>query len=373
MSARAEPAAARGGTAPAGADEQGRAPGSARPRQERPPRRLPEPLRRNAALLGLVLGAFLVTSALLLRFYVAGQLALLPAEVDQRVRLVDESGTYLDTGTWRTVADTEVELRTDIRGTPSPGNSGWSTWQMSVDVAAGQDMVSHLDRRVIVDRATGMAVNCCGEHVDGDRAVRQAGLVFQWPAGARWPEYPFYDADLRAAPRMVDEGPDEVGGLAVRRYVQRVEPTQIPDSARPVPASALGLERGGVVEANRWLELERVYWVEPVTGRVVDIAEERHETLRPAAGGGGERTLLDARFTMPQEVVDAHVRQAAERRALLRAARAWLPAGLGAAGVLLLPAAAWRVLRPRAGAGGGADTDAAAAAGEGAGDSAVRR
>ncbi|GAA4892947.1 DUF3068 domain-containing protein [Streptomonospora salina] len=288
-------------------------------------------LARNGRLIALATAVFLITSALMLRFYVAGELEKIPARAELTMRLTDDSAAYLDTGAWDEVRGAPVERLTEISGDYAPGNSDWTAWRMSTEVSSGGTPLAYRERRVVVDRATGTAVNCCGEHVGGDREVRQAGLVLRWPAGGTWDEYPFYDADLRAAPPMVFDGGATVGGLFVRRYVQTVDTAQVPDSARPVPARELGLDRPGTVEAHRWLELERTLWVEPVTGRVVDAREVRHETLRPE-NGDGERLLLDADLRMAEELSDAKTGAAERRRTLLRAVRSWLPIGLGAAG-----------------------------------------
>jgi hypothetical protein len=316
-------------------------------------------VRRDAAVLLLAAGAFLLTLALLLRFYVADRIAVLPATVTTEMRLLDEAADHLDTATWRTVEDAEVVQRTQVRGAVSPGDPDWSVWEVTVDTA-GEAVIGHLDRRVVVDRTTGQAVNCCGEHVDGDRAVRQAGLVLWWPAGATADEYPFYDADIRAAPLMVFDGHDEVGGLPVRRYVQEFAATQIPDSAREVPARTLGRDRPGTVTATRWLELRRTFWVEPVSGRVVDARELRHETLRPETGSG-ERVLLDADLTMPEDQVAAFTADARAARLVLLTARTWGPVGLGAAAAAAFAFAAAVAARDRRAAARAAAGEEAAA------------
>ncbi|MBB4933834.1 hypothetical protein F4561_004654 [Lipingzhangella halophila] len=313
----------------------------------RPTREGPGALRRNPGPALVALGAFCATLALLLRFYVYGQLAVLPGGIELELPLVDESASYLDTSTWKTVEEAEVRRTTTIDGTVRPGDSGGATWEISVDTATPDTMLDHTDRRVIVDRSTGRAVNCCGEHVAGDRAVRQAGLVLYWPAGAADREHTFYDADIRAAPRMVFDGHEDIAGVPTRRYVQQIESTQIPDSARQVPASALDLERSGTVEASRWLELRRTYWVEPVSGYLVRAVEERRETLR-AEDRGGERVLLDAELAMPDRSVAAYAERAENRARLLSALRAWVPIGLGAVGgPLVLVGLAWSFVRDR--------------------------
>ncbi|MFD0776969.1 porin PorA family protein, partial [Streptomonospora algeriensis] len=189
-------------------------------------------LARNARLLALAAAVFLLTSALLLRSYVADELEKIPARIELTMRLTDDSAAYLDGGTWEVVRDVPVERLTEVSGSFAPGSTDWTTWQMSTAVSSRGTPLAHSERRVVVDRETGTAANCCGEYVDGDRRVRQAGLVLQWPAGGSWDEYPFYDADIRAAPPMVFDGNATVGGLFARRYVQTVEAAQVPGSAR---------------------------------------------------------------------------------------------------------------------------------------------
>ncbi|PSK97162.1 Protein of unknown function (DUF3068) [Murinocardiopsis flavida] len=289
-------------------------------------------LRRNLAPVLVALGAFLLTLAVLLNTYVYGTLAMLPGDTEAEWRLEDESATYLDTATWRTAKKAAVAQRTEVRGSTAPGNSRWSTWEVSVDTVAADRMIGHMDRRVIVDRSTGLAVNCCGEHVDGDRAVRQAGLVRQWPAGGSAGDHPFYDADLRAAPMMRFDGTENVAGVSARRYVQEVAATQVPGSARAVPAHALGGRGNGTVQATRWLEVTRTLWVEPVTGRVVNAEEQRTETLRAEGGRGRDRVLLDADLAMPDFQVKAAAEQAESHALRLRLTGSWLPMGLGGLG-----------------------------------------
>src|SRR5690606_4125911 len=177
-----------------------------------------------------------------------------------------------------------------------------------------------------------------------DRAVRQAGLVLYWPAGAEPGDRPFYDADVRSAPPMRYTGSGSAAGVPVHEYVQQVEPTQVPDSAREVPASALGLERRGTVTATLWLEVERTYRIEPVSGRLVDAEEKRVETLRGEQGG--ERTLLKADLALEDGQVAGYAQAAGSTRLLLQAVHVWGPVALGSLGALTLAAAP--ILRFRA-------------------------
>ncbi|MES0835504.1 DUF3068 domain-containing protein [Nocardiopsis tropica] len=305
-----------------------------------PPGSPGRPLPRGAVMVAL--GAFLLTLAALLPLYVHDRIALLPAQTRFDVRMVDEDAGYLDTSTWRWVEAAELTRVTRVDGSAHGGD--WSAWEVSVDTSVPDRMIDHWSRRVIVDRETGRAVNCCGEHVDGDRAVRQAGLVYSWPPGAEEGDHPFYDAEVRSAPMLEFQEWDEVAGVPVRRYSQWVGASQVPESARPVPAGLFRSGARGTVTATRWLEVSRTFWVEPVSGIVVDAHETRSETLRPQ-DGGGEVPLLYAELVMADNQVSAYAEQARVRSVLLRALDSWAPWALGPLGglaVLVGLVGAWR-------------------------------
>ncbi|MBB6118717.1 DUF3068 domain-containing protein [Nocardiopsis algeriensis] len=292
----------------------------------------------------LAAGAFLLTLAVLLPLHVYERVALLPAEEQFEISLVAEDAGYLDTSTWEWRQAARVVRTTRVDATPHGGD--WSAWETSVATSTDEGVLDHWSRRVIVDRRTGRAVNCCGEHVDGDRAVRQAGLVFSWPVGAPEGDHPFYDAEVRSAPPMEFQGTEEVAGIEVRRYTQTIDATQVPGSARQVPASLFTPGAEGTVSAARWLRVVRTYWVEPVSGAVVDIAEERHETMRPRTEGE-EIDLLHAEFSLAEGQVVVLAEHARVRSFLLATLRDRAPAVLGPLGALAVLAGVVRARRSR--------------------------
>ncbi|MDT0331308.1 DUF3068 domain-containing protein [Nocardiopsis lambiniae] len=292
------------------------------------------------------IGAFLVTLAAMLPFYVHERVALLPAEARFDATMVADGAGYMDTSTWTWVSGVRI-VRTTSVGSQAHGPD-WSAWEVSVDTVAEGAMIDHWSRRVIVDRHTGRAVNCCGEHVNGDRAVRQAGLVFSWPPGAGETDHPFYDAEVRSAPLMEFQGMDEIAGLTVRRYTQAIAATQVPESAREVPAWLFTPGAEGTVTATRWLQVMRTHWVEPISGTVVNTHEARLETLRPQ-NAPGEVRLLHAELGLRENQIAARAEQARVRSLTLSAMDVWAPWTLGPVGGLLLVAGgalAW-IGRPR--------------------------
>jgi hypothetical protein len=321
--------------------------GEAAPSQVGPERRPGRSLPRGTLLVAV--GAFLLTLAALLPLYVYERMALLPAEAGFDIRMLDEDAGYLDTSTWSWVESAELSRVTRVDASAHGGD--WSAWEMSVDTSVPDRMIDHRSRRVIVDRETGRAVNCCGEHVDGDRAVRQAGLVYFWPPGDGEGEYPFYDAEVRSAPMLEFQEWEEVAGVPVRRYSQWIESTQVPDSARPVPASLFRPGATGTVTATRWLEVSRTFWVEPVSGIVVNAHETRAETLRPQ-NDSGEAPLLYAQLVLAEQQVAAQAEQARVRSVLLRALSSWAPWTLAPLGGLVVLVGLVRVRRGRDADGG---------------------
>lgn len=295
---------------------------------ERPGRRPAPP--RGAGLLTAALGAFCATVALLLPLVAAPRLAVLPAELRQTWTLTDPAGTYLDTTHWRTREDVEVVRSTDLVGAPVPGEPDLLALAVTTDTGSPLGPIGHLEHRMVVDRATGWTVDCCGADTTG-----RSGRVGLWPPGAEEAEFPFRDPDTGSAPRMRLDGADEVGGLAVHRYTQQVPPTRVPGSVRDVPASVLDLDGGGTVRAERWVEVTRTYWVEPTSGQVVDLAEQRRETLR-TVDGDHERLLLDADLELEPGQAAGAVHRAGERARLLAAVRGWLPLLLGVLGAALV-------------------------------------
>lgn len=290
----------------------------------------------------VAVGAFLLTLAALLPLYVHDRVALLPADAEFDIRMADEDAGYLNTSTWTWVKGAELTRVTRVDASAHGGD--WSAWEMSVDTSVPDRMIDHWSRRVIVNRETGRAVNCCGEHVDGDRAVRQAGLVFYWPPGAEEGDHPFYDAEVRSAPLLEFQEWDEVAGVPVRRYSQWVDATQVPGSARSVPAELFRPGASGTVTATRWLEVSRTFWVEPASGIVVNAHETRAETLRPQ-NASGEVPLLYAEMALAESQVAAYAEQARVRSVLLRALDSWAPwslAPLGCLAVLVGFVRAWR-------------------------------
>ncbi|MFI6477063.1 DUF3068 domain-containing protein [Nonomuraea sp. NPDC050663] len=215
----------------------------------------------------VVAGAFLVALATLLPDYVVRSLTAAPSTIDTTFLLRAENATVLDSAQGRLLRGVTVEAVSALRGDPGSASGDVVVWNNAVLLRRGEHTLSYTERRSAFDRYSGESVNCCEAHVGDTALVRQSGLAFKWPAFSRQQAYPFFDTISRRALPMVFAGVENLGGLRVHRYTQRVPETR----TEVVPGGLKGRP------AHTYVWAERTYWVEPVTGNPVRIAESRRQ------------------------------------------------------------------------------------------------
>ena len=120
-------------------------------------------IRRSALVL---VGAFLLGSAAMSRFYLPGRLVVTP--IDQYAQTVAPGpGTYLDVETQTEKSGDLVAQRT-LKGDVAASSADTAVWDVLAVLETGDGtFVRATQDRVAVDRKTAEAVNCCGEAVDG--------------------------------------------------------------------------------------------------------------------------------------------------------------------------------------------------------------
>ncbi|GGK64414.1 hypothetical protein Sme01_25600 [Sphaerisporangium melleum] len=228
-----------------------------------------------------VLVAFLVTMAVLWRWYVYPGGLTLPSEQRTVYRLVDDTATYLDTATFQTRTGVPVTETVSLYGDPPAGDDRTAVWVEFSSLEAGSGpRIDYHERRTAFDRRTGLAVNCCGAYIDDDSAVRQTGLAFRLPHRAEPRGYPMFDPVLKREVALRYEGEEEVAGLPVRRYSYSIGPAKVQDLPGQVPARVLGLPGTRPVDVARYVRITRTFWVEPESGLPVRVREQRADTLR---------------------------------------------------------------------------------------------
>jgi hypothetical protein len=228
-----------------------------------------------------VVVAFLLTMAVLLRYYVYGNGLMLPLEQRRIYHLTAPAATYLDTATFQVRTGVPVTDTVSLYGDPAAGDQNTAVWVefSSLETAYNQRIDYH-ERRTAFDRHTGLTVGCCGEYIDDDTAVRQTGLAFRLPYGAEPRGYPIFDPVLKRQVTLRYEREETVQGLPVYRYSYTVGPAKVEDLPDQVPGRVLGLPEWKLVSVARYVRITRTLWVEPESGLPVQVQERRVDTLR---------------------------------------------------------------------------------------------
>ncbi|MDL4821688.1 DUF3068 domain-containing protein [Actinomadura opuntiae] len=300
-------------------------------------------MRNVIGMVLIGLGAFLVLTAVLVRFYVAPRLIAAPTDVYQVTRLRAENATYFDAARLQQVTGATVVATNTVRGDVTSSQDDIAVWESSTvvqDVARGTT-IEIQNQRVAFDRRTGRLTNCCGASVQGETSVRQSGLGLFWPVHATKKAKQVYDPATRRPWPAVFDGSERVHGVLAWRFVQHVPATKVPGQQLPdVPGELLGRGKNSPsVAVDRYYQADATYWVDPRTGAPIDQEQKVLSTLQPRTGPGrlvvGQ---MDLRMTPEsQKSLQGKSSDGAAKINLLKTA---VPIGAAAVGAVLLAAGA---------------------------------
>ncbi|GAA3232362.1 DUF3068 domain-containing protein [Actinocorallia longicatena] len=263
-------------------------------------------MRRGGFLL-VMLGAFFLTLAPLMRFYVADGVVRAPLDFYQQVSLRDEHGTYLDLFSGKVHDDTEVGAYLTVRGDVRSGTDDVAVWNTFLAFSAGDRTVRMVDWWLAMDRTSGQLINGFkGTQVDKDPAVAQSGYGLMWPVGnVQKRTYEFYDVISKRTWPMRYTGSEMVRGIHAYKYVQVVEPTKISQVTGKQWATTVGLpKKHPNVSVDGWHQATNTYWVDPRTGMPIKSQLSVNETLR-TRDGKNEGTFLTADLVTEEKDVKA--------------------------------------------------------------------
>jgi Porin PorA len=317
-------------------------------------------MRRVAGLIASGLGAFLLVSGLLLRFYVAGQVVRFPLNEYQIATLSGKGVTYFSPSLLKDVTGVTMRVTQTTEGDVAAGTSSravWTQFSYSYD-ATNAVAYRSLTQRSAFDRRTGALIGCCGEAV-GPYTGRQDGLAFAWPYGTQRTSYQVFDTTLLKARAAQYAGLATIDGLPAYRFVEHVPAVQF--STQKLPGSLVGLHGQPTVTLDEYYQAANTYWVDPVTGAVVDASEDQKVTLRDSSGVQ-RLVLFQGNLPMTARSIQGLVRPDRARRSYIEAITVTVPAGLGLAGTVLLAIGACLCLWRGKKDGDPAATDYAAAA-----------
>ncbi|NYD49550.1 hypothetical protein BJY14_005533 [Actinomadura luteofluorescens] len=250
-------------------------------------------MRRPVGLVLIGLGAFFLTLAPLVRFYVADQVVVAPLNRYQVTNLESKDSTYFDEADVKLKTGVTLLAKNTVRGDvrANEGNDDIAVWDSTTNIynqAKPDKPVQIQGYRIAFDRRTGVLTNCCGANVDGDNGVRMVGYGLLFPiANVQKKDYPFYDMTTRQTAPMQFNAVEKVHGLTTYRFTQTIPLTKTASLDAKLPAKMLGLPKdAGNQKVDRYTEAYNTVWVDPRTGIPVKHRENIRSTVRTSDGRG---------------------------------------------------------------------------------------
>lgn len=338
-------------------------------------------MRRVFSLILLGLGVFAIAIAVLLPTFVYPKLAKVP---------LDQSSTSVLEGTATkvlAVTPQGAEIRTNANlaatakvqanfDTPEmKAGTDVAVWLLAVQVVDTKDntVLSASKRQVCFDRRTaegyvsrdGEEGKCLAKSsfvtkldeeaktpagakpAEKDVARSQPGLQFKFPFGTEKKSYNVYDDNTGSAVPAKFDGTEEINGVEVYRFVQKISDTQI--ATKTVPGSLIKSSQDSVEKVPLFYQGTITMWVEPVTGVQVKQSQEQHQELRPnPADGGGETTVVfDGKLTFDKKTTDGLIDQVKANKGKLDFITTVGPIAFGVGGGLMILLGLFLLFNPR--------------------------
>jgi hypothetical protein len=282
-------------------------------------------------LLGPILvgiGAFLVVTGLLARFYAYPALAVAPMDQNSVTMLEAKDATILDLSTLKEVTTDMSVANKTVGDVPASeeADDGVVVWAATTSY---RDEIGNIRsrsaERYAFDAHTGEAVNCCGgfvEETDGERLeVKRSGLISKYPFGTEKKDYKFWDDTIGQAVTTKFVKESEIDGLTVYEFKYEVPTTTV--STREVPASLIGESGTDALEVEVQYETVTQHWVEPNTGVIIDRVSETANTL--AYEGEQKITTSGGRFEYTDDQVKDNVDEYKGKASSLKAVETTVP------------------------------------------------
>ena len=301
---------------------------------------------RRVGLVLAGLGACLIVFALLIPTWVSGQVIKFPLNEYVSVNLTDSNGSYFSPAKLAEQTGVSVEATYTIKGNAAAGSSSTAVWNQFLYVydQTNKLPIQQMSRTFAFDRRTALLVNCCGANVNGDSSVKQSGYVgIVLPIGTQKKTYPVFVPDVKKAVPFNYAGINAVSGTEAYRFVGNIPPTQ--NGTQTLPGSLVG-QSAASVTLPQFFAAQITYWIDPVTGALLNVTEKEHLTLRDSTGAQA-LLLFNANLVATTASVDRLVAIDTNQVTKASFVNTLLPLVAGILGVILLVAGILLARRPR--------------------------
>jgi hypothetical protein len=239
-----------------------------------------------------------------------------------------------------------MEATYTIKGNAAAGNDSTAVWNQFTYVydQTNKLQVQTMTRTFAFDRHTAQLVDCCGANVNGNSSVHQTGYVgIVLPIGTEKKTYDVYDPHIGKTVPFHYTGLGEAGGTEAYKFTGDVPPTQ--NGTQTVPGSLVN-QSAASVTLPQFYQASTTYWIDPVTGALLNVTQKEKLTLRDSTGAQA-LLLFDANLVATAASVDGLV--AIDNDMLTKASfvSTLLPLVTGVVGAILLVVGFLLARRPR--------------------------
>ncbi|WP_050669586.1 DUF3068 domain-containing protein [Luteipulveratus halotolerans] len=296
-------------------------------------------MRKASVVIGL--GAFFLTMAVLLKFYAYDKLAVVPLDQNTRQTVVDEHATFFDADKVAPGSGRLTTIATVIGDPAASKAASDKTGKNLVVLNMGQVSDNNNEappmdastNRMVVDRSTGRAVNCCGATSNG-KPAQFTGQTIKFPFRTEQKTYQYWDGTARTTMATKYVGTEKIKGLTTYKFVGSLPLTKFRE--QEVPRGLFGLPDTGGVVADRLYQNTRTLWVEPETGVMMKLQEKQHQELHHDEPGAKPVNALTTTSTFTDETISKNVDDYKTKALLLKILRLWAPLALSILGIALL-------------------------------------
>jgi hypothetical protein len=262
-------------------------------------------MRRVVGLTLTGLGAFFFVLALLLRFYVPGQVIKFPLNEYVVSTLVGGNMTYFSQKDLTDLGGVSMRATTTVKGDKAAGSSSTAVWDefTALEDVSNNLPVSYSSQRLAFDRRTGVLVNCCGDRIGSSTKVHLSGQGYVWPFGTQKRTYQVFDTTLLKPEPFRYEGSATLDGISAYKFVEQVSNQQF--GTQTLPGSLVGINDQASVTLPEYLTATNTFLVDPVTGATLSATENQSVSLRDSTGATRLVVLQGTLASTPQAVQSA--------------------------------------------------------------------
>jgi hypothetical protein len=307
---------------------------------------------RRVGLVLAGLGTCLIVFAVLVTTWVTGQVIKFPLNQYATVTLADPNGTYFSAAKLTPMTGVNIEATYTIKGNGAAGSSSTAVWNQFVYVydQTNKQPIQSMTRTMAFDRRNAKLVDCCGSSVNGSSAVKQTGYVgYVLPIGTKRQTYDVFDTNLNKPVPFTYSGIGDVGGTQAYKFTENVPATK--NGTQTVPGSLVN-QAAASVTLPQYYQTQTTYWIDPVTGALLNVTQNEKLTLRNDDGSQA-LVLFSANLVATPASVDGLVAIDNDQVSKASLVGTLLPLATGLIGLLLLIIGIVLARRP--------DTDVAAA------------